>query len=156
MSQMHVMNDRELDARFEVRNETYVKKLQIEARVLGDMVLNHIIPTAIRQQNMLLENVRGLKEVFDKEEYNSLAAPQLTALREISSYISGMRTQVRRLVDARIEANKVEDMAIRAKMYCTNVLPVMEQIRENADNLEMVVDDELWPLPKYRELLFFR
>ena len=156
MESMHVLNSRELEARYEVKTEMYVKKLQIEARVLGDMVLNHIIPTAIRQQNLLLENVQGLKAVFPSGEYEAMAATQLTAIREIASFINAMRQGVHNLVEARSQAYRIEGMPDRAAHYYKEVLPLMAQIREQADNLEMIVDDELWPLPKYRELLFLR
>ncbi|MDD2642558.1 MAG: glutamine synthetase III [Bacteroidales bacterium] len=156
MKECNVMTERELESRFEVRNEMYVKKLQIEARVTGDLVINHFIPTAIRHENLLLENVRGLKEVFPQEEYEQLASTQLKAIRKVATYVNELRSLVHKLVEARKKANLVPSLSERAVEYCINVLPVMNEIRIYADKLEMIVDDEMWPLPKYRELLFLR
>lgn len=156
MEEMCVMNRRELEGRFEVRNEMYVKKLQIEARVMGDLAINHFVPTAIRHQNLLLENVRGLKEVFPAGEYEELVSTQLKALRKTAGYVNQMRGLVHDMIEARKKANKLEALHDRAAVYASEVLPVMEKIRDAADHLEMIVDDELWPLPKYRELLFLR
>ena len=149
-----VLNPDELDARFEILNETYVKKLQIEARILGDMCLNHVIPAAVKYQNILIENVRGMKEIFG-EEYKSLCRSEIDTLRKISLYINNVSADVNALVEARKKANKVDDISLRAKMYSHDVKDMMEKVRVNADNLEMLIDDEVWPLPKYRELLFF-
>ena len=149
-----VLNPDELDARFEILNETYVKKLQIEARILGDMCLNHVIPAAVKYQNILIENVRGMKEIFG-EEYKSLCRSEIDTLRKISLYINNVSSDVNALVEARKKANKVDDISLRAKMYSHDVKDMMEKVRVNADNLEMLIDDEVWPLPKYRELLFF-
>jgi glutamine synthetase len=156
MEETQVMNQRELEARFEVRNEMYVKKLQIEARVLGDLAINHFVPTAIRHENLLLENVRGMKEVFPADEYQELVSTQLKALRKTAGYVNDLRGLVHLLIEARKTANKLETLQEKAAEYAKNVLPLMDQIRHCADHLEMIVDDELWPLPKYRELLFLR
>ena len=137
-------------------NETFVKKLQIEARVLGDLTQNHIIPTAIKFQNTLIENVRGIKELFDEEEYRQLSESQLMTIRKISGYIETLRKDTKELIDDRKIANKVEDITQKARLYYDNVLPMMTKIRTVVDKLEMLIDDELWPLPKYRELLFWR
>jgi len=156
MEETRVMSLRELEARFEVKNEMYVKKLQIEARVLGDLAINHFVPTAIRHENLLLENVRGLKEVFPKEEYEQMVSTQLKAIRKTAGYVNDLRNLVHLLIEARKKANKLESLQKKATAYSKDVLPLMDQIRHCADHLEMIVDDELWPLPKYRELLFLR
>jgi len=156
MEETRVMNRRELEARFEVKNEMYVKKLQIEARVLGDLSINHFVPTAIRHENLLLENVRCLKEVFPQEEYELLVSTQLKAIRKTAGYVNDLRNLVHLLIEARKKANRLESLHKKAAAYAKDVLPLMDQIRHCADHLEMIVDDELWPLPKYRELLFLR
>ena len=149
-----VLAPNEVEARFGILNETYVKKLQIEARILGDMCLNHVIPAAVKYQNILIENISGMKNIFG-EEYVSLCQSEIRTLREISLYINNVSSDVHSLVEARKKANRVEDIALRAKMYSKDVKSMMEKVRVSADNLEMLIDDEVWPLPKYRELLFF-
>ena len=149
-----VLAPNEVEARFGILNETYVKKLQIEARILGDMCLNHVIPAAVKYQNILIENISGMKNIFG-EEYVSLCQSEIKTLREISLYINNVSSDVHSLVEARKKANRVEDIALRAKMYSKDVKSMMEKVRVSADNLEMLIDDEVWPLPKYRELLFF-
>lgn len=152
-SNLGVLAPNEVEARFEVLNETYVKKLQIEARVIGDICLNHVLPAAIRYQNVLIENVRGVKEIFG-EEYTALCASEVATLRKISSFINRMTEDVEALVEARKKANRIEDIATRAKVYSHEVKDLMDKVRYSADHLEMLIDDEMWPLPKYRELLF--
>ena len=152
-SNLGVLAPNEVEARFEVLNETYVKKLQIEARVIGDICLNHVLPAAIRYQNVLIENVRGVKEIFG-EEYTSLCASEVATLRKISLFINRMTEDVEALVEARKKANRIEDIATRAKVYSHEVKDLMDKVRYSADHLEMLIDDEMWPLPKYRELLF--
>ena len=132
-----------------------MKKLQIEARVLGDLTTNHLIPTAITFQNALVKNVQGIKELFP-DEYKDLCATQLGLIKKISGYVNHLHNDVHNIVEARRVANRIEDIAQRAEAYYNTVFPHIESIRTVADKLEMVVDDELWPLPKYRELLFFR
>jgi len=156
MKDMDVLSEREVEARYEVMNEIYIKKLQIEARVIGDLTVNHIIPTAIKFQNTLIDNVRGIKDLFGPEEYKVMSERQLVAIRKISGYIQQLREDFHDLVEARKEANKIESYPERAMIYSNTVLPYMESIRKIVDKLEMVVDDELWPVPKYRELLFLR
>ena len=156
MKDMEVLTEREVEARYEVMNEIYLKKLQIEARVIGDLTINHIIPTAIKFQNTLIDNVRGIKDLFGPEEYKTMSERQLIAIKKISGYIQQLREDFHNLVEARKEANIIESYSERAKVYSNTVLPYMERIRNVVDKLEMVVDDELWPLPKYRELLFLR
>ena len=153
-SKLGVLAPNEVDARFEILNETYVKKLQIEARVIGDMCLNHVLPAAVKYQNLLIENIKGMKDIFGAE-FQSLCSSEIETLKKISMYINNASTDVEALVEARKRANKIEDIAQRAKEYSYEVKPMMEKVRESADKLEMIIDDELWPLPKYRELLFF-
>ena len=153
-SKLGVLAPNEVDARFEILNETYVKKLQIEARVIGDMCLNHVLPAAVKYQNLLIENIKGMKDIFGAE-FQSLCSSEIETLKKISMYINNASTDVDALVEARKRANKIEDIAQRAKEYSYEVKPMMEKVRESADKLEMIIDDELWPLPKYRELLFF-
>ncbi|MGN1045678.1 MAG: glutamine synthetase III [Candidatus Cryptobacteroides sp.] len=148
-----VLTPDEVEARFEVLNETYVKKLQIEARVIGDICLNHVIPAAVKYQNLLIENVRGVKEIFG-DEYKTLCSSEFATLKKISSYINNISRDVEDLVEARKKANRIENIAERAKVYSKEVKAYMDKVRYSADHLEMIVDDEMWPLPKYRELLF--
>ena len=149
-----VLAKNELDARYEILNETYVKKLQIEARVIGDMCLNHVIPAAVKYQNILIENIKGMKDIFGGESAE-LCSSEMATLKSISMYINKLSLDVEALVNARKKANIIEDIAERAKMYSHEVKDMMEEVRKSADNLEMLIDDEMWPLPKYRELLFF-
>jgi hypothetical protein len=149
-----VLTPAETEARYEVFNETYVKKLQIEARVIGDICLNHVIPASVNYQNVLIKSIQGVKEVFG-EEYTELCKADIDTFRKISGYVNALSCDVKSLVDARKKANKVDDMSKRARLYSTEVLSMMEKVRQSADHLEMLIDDELWPLPKYRELLFF-
>ena len=151
---LNVLAPNEIDARFEIFNETYVKKLQIEARVIGDMCLNHVIPAAVKYQNILIENVKGMKELFG-EQSELLCASELDTLKQISLYVNRISADVVALVEARKKANRIENIAERAKVYSYEVKTMMEKVRDSADNLEMLIDDEMWPLPKYRELLFF-
>ena len=149
-----VLAPNEVEARFEILNETYVKKLQIEARIIGDICLNHVIPAAVRYQNVLIDNVKGMKDIFGAA-YLSYCSAEVETLKKISTYINNVSMDVEALVEARKVANRVEDIAQRAKMYSHQVKDMMDKVRLSADNLEMLIDDEVWPLPKYRELLFF-
>ena len=149
-----VLAPNEVEARFEILNETYVKKLQIEARIIGDMCLNHVIPAAVRYQNILIENIKGIKDIFG-DEYVQLCSSEIETLRKISTYINRVSADVEALVEARKKANRMAEVAVRAKAYSHEVMEMMEKVRVGADNLEMLIDDEMWPLPKYRELLFF-
>jgi glutamine synthetase len=150
-----VMTKREAQARYEVMNETFVKKLQIEARVMGDIITNHVIPTAFSFQNTLINNARGIKELFP-DDYNELCTTQLRMIRKISGYVNELHLLIHNMIEARKVANVIENEAQKAQAYNDTVLPYLSQIRVIADKLEMIVDDELWTLPKYRELLFFR
>ncbi len=149
---MDVMTARELEARYHIKLENYYKKIQIESRVLGDLANNHIIPTAIKYQNSLIENVRGLKGIFG-DDYKKIAATQMTSIKEISSHISAINNKVQSMIEERKNANKIDDVYDHAVQYCEKVKPYLEDIRKHVDTLELLVDDELWPLPKYRELL---
>ncbi len=145
----------ELEARNEVKWEMYTKKIQIEARVLGDLALNHIIPVATRYQSMLIDNAVKLRELFGERGLD-VAASNLEAIEKISKHIGIIRTAVRTMVDARKQANAIDDERTKAVAYHDNVASQMEIIRYSIDKLELLVDNEMWPLPKYRELLFIR
>ena len=149
-----VLAPNEVEARFEILNETYVKKLQIEARIIGDICLNHVIPASVKYQNILIENIKGIKDIFGGE-YMNFCSSEIETLKKISTYINNISADVDALVEARKKANRIEDIGERAKVYSYEVKSMMEKVRFNADNLEMLIDDEMWPLPKYRELLFF-
>jgi glutamine synthetase len=152
--EMEVMNKIELEARFEIDIEEYTKRLQIESRVLGDIARNHIIPTAIIYQNTLLENTKNLKEIFG-EEYKNIAKEQIELIMIISNHITEINSLSVKMIDERRKANKHAALKC-AEMYCKNVKPFLDQIRYHCDKLETMVDDNLWPLAKYRELLFTR
>lgn len=151
-----VLSQKELEARNEVKWEIYIKKVQIEARVLGDLSLNHIIPVVIRYQTILLENVTRLKDVFSEEEYETLSAEPRRLIRKISAHIAAVTTKVDEMVEARKKANRITDMREKAIAYHDTVAPYLEDIRDHIDDLELMVDNQSWPLPKYRELLFIR
>ncbi|MDR1119960.1 MAG: glutamine synthetase III [Dysgonamonadaceae bacterium] len=153
---IHVFSERELHARNEVKWETYTKKIQIEARVLGDLVLNHIIPVATKYQSALLDNVYKIYQVYDKEKAAKLSAHDTGIIEEISERIAIIKSNTEAMVNARKVANKIEDEREKAIEYHDRVLPFFDDIRYNVDKLELIVDDELWTLPKYRELLFIR
>ena len=153
-AKLGVLSPAETQARSEVLNETYVKKLQIEARIIGDICLNHVVPAAVSYQNILVTSIQGCKDVFG-DEFKSLCKADMDTYKKISGFVNNLSADVETLVEARKKANKVEDMAERAYLYSTEVKDEMDKVRNSADHLEMLVDDELWPLPKYRELLFF-
>ncbi len=151
-----VMSRKELEARNEVKWETYTKKIQIEARVLGDLSMNHIIPVATRYQSQLLQNVSDMCEVFPKEKVEKLSARNIKIIEEIAERSASIETQVDELVNARKVANKIESEHEKAIAYHDTVAPKLESIRYQIDKLELIVDNACWPLPKYRELLFIR
>jgi glutamine synthetase len=153
---LKVMTRKELEARNEVKWETYTKKIQIEARVLGDLSMNHIIPVATRYQSQLLQNVNNMQGTFPAEKAARLSERNLKIIEEISERTSSIEKQVEELVEARKVANKIADEHEKAIVYHDTVAPKMEAIRYEIDKLELVVDDACWPLPKYRELLFIR
>lgn len=151
-----VMTRKELEARNEVKWEMYVKTVQIEARVLGDLAMNHIIPVATHYQSQLIKNVQGVKEVFPVERAQRLSARNMKLIEEIAERTEKIEQLVEELTDARRVANRIESIHERAIEYHDTVCPKMEDIRYQTDKLEMIVEDGLWTLPKYRELLFIR
>lgn len=151
-----ILNERELDARYEIDLERYTKKLQIESRVIADLATNHIIPTAVEYQNLLITNVTGLKQVLSATEFESMASEQMRVIREISQRMTTIGKLVEEMIEARKVANRHASARKQAGDYCAKVFPFFEQIRREVDKLELVVSDEYWPLPKYRELLFNR
>ena len=150
----NVLSAAELHSRSEVKWETYVKKLQIESRVMGDLVVNHVLPAAKRYQTMLLQNVLAVKQVFSADETASLNAMDYSIIKQIEEHSGAILEGVERMTDARHKANRQVDERSKAIAYHDNVLPLMAEIREHADALELIVDDEMWTLPKYRELMF--
>ena len=154
-SQTNVMNNTEVTARYEIELEEYSKRIQIEGRVLGDIVRNHIIPTVFKYQNLLIENIKGFKEVFGKD-YEQYAGEQILILKKISMHVNELNAKLHEMMDARKEANLLDSVEAKAKAYCQNVKPYFDEIRYHADKLELMVDNELWTLTKYRELLFTR
>jgi glutamine synthetase len=150
--EMNVMSKIEVEARYEIKLEEYTKRLQIESRVLGDISRNHVVPTAIIYQNTLLENTKNLKEIFGGD-YKSIAKEQIELIMTISKHITEINAKVIQMEAARSKANKQIGLK-SAEQYCSNVKPFFEQIRYHCDKLETMVDDNLWPLTKYRELLF--
>ena len=151
-----VMTQKELEARNEVKWETYTKKIQIEARVLGDLVMNHIVPIATEYQTKLLDNVYKMKGLFPAEEAEHLSSENLAIIRKISKHTIYIKEHVDAMVEARKVANKIADEREKAIAYHDNISPMLEQIRYHIDKLELIVDDQMWTLPKYRELLFIR
>ena len=147
-----VLNEVELNARYEIKNETFLKKVQIESRIAADMAANHIIPTAIRYQNVLIENIKGINEVFPSQ-LEALAKDEIETLKEIISHVNAIRSASAVMVETRHKLNRNPDIPERAKGYEKDVRSKMSEMREHIDALEMIIDDELWPLPKYRELL---
>ena len=150
------MTKKELEARNEVKWETYTKKIQIEARVLGDISMNHIIPVATKYQSELLKNVENMAAIFPGDKAQSLSIRNIKLIEEIAERTSTIERQVEELINARREANKIEDEHEKAIAYHDKVEPKLDDIRYQIDKLELIVDDSLWPLPKYRELLFIR
>ncbi len=149
-----VLSEAELNSRCEVKWETYTKKIQIESRVMGDLVVNHVLPAAKRYQTMLLQNVLAVKQIFSADEVASLNEQDYSIIRQIEHHSSAILEGVEKMTNARRNANHQPDERSKALAYHDNVLPLMAEIREHADSLEMIVDDEMWTLPKYRELLF--
>ncbi|MCR5433372.1 MAG: glutamine synthetase III [Bacteroidaceae bacterium] len=153
---MNVLNDAELEARTEIKLETYTKKIQIEARIFGDMCMNHILPVATRYQSQLIDNVSKIKEIFPTETSTRINANNMQLIEQISEHTSFITENVERLVEARKVANVLPSERDKAIAYHDTVAPLLESIRYHIDKLELIVDDELWPLPKYREMLFIR
>ena len=153
--ELGICSPREFEARNEIKLEKYSTVIDIEARVLADIARNHIIPAALNYQNRLIENVKGLKEIFGDEEYKSLAKQQLSLIKGISENISIIKVGVDQLLEAKEKAKTLHSQE-QAEAYCNDVKPLFDPIRDASDALEMMVDDELWPMTKYRELLFTR
>ena len=151
-----VFTDKELESRVEVEYEKFTKKVQIEARVLGDLAINHIVPTGITYMTTLIENVKGLKDVFNDTGFERLAGARKEVIVTISDHISSIKRLVNEMIEERKKANAIEDTYKMALAYESKVKPYMEDIRIHIDKLELIVDNEIWPLPKYRELLFTR
>lgn len=148
----NVLNEVEIEARHEILLEEYMLRIQIEGRVLGDIARNHVIPAAVKYQNTLIENVSGMKDIFG-EGFEEFASEQIDIIKRISGHIHEIKTGVEDMILARRKANKNQDAYKRAKAYSSKVKPLFDGIRENCDNLEMLIDDEIWPLTKYREML---
>jgi glutamine synthetase len=151
-----VFTEKELIARNEVKWDTYTKKIQIEARVLGDLIISSVIPVATRYQNLLLDSANKLVTVFGKDKADKLGEQTLKTIEHISEHVSALQNAVEAMVESRKIANKIESEKEKAIAYHDSVLPYFDTIRYHADKLELIVDDEIWPLPKYRELLFIR
>ena len=148
-----IMNKIEVKARYEIEVEQYTMSLQIESRVLGDIARNHIVPTAVKYQNVLIENVRGLKEIYGAS-FKKLAKEQMVLIEEISNHLESLNSNVTKMTNERKKANNFDNIEKKADAYCFKVKPHFDDIRYHCDKLELLVDDELWPLTKYRELLF--
>ncbi|MGS2761063.1 glutamine synthetase III family protein [Sinomicrobium sp. M5D2P9] len=153
--EMKVMSKVEVKARHEIELEEYTMKVQIEGRVLGDIARNHVIPTAIRYQNILIDNVKGLKDVFGTD-FKKVASEQLDLIEEISEHIAEINSKVTAMTEERKKANVITSAELKAEAYCEKVKPYFDEIRYHCDKLELLVDDELWTLTKYRELLFIK
>ena len=151
-----VLSEKELEARNEVKWEIYIKKVQIEARVLGDLSMNHIIPVVLHYQSLLLSNITKLKETFSPEEYEDLSAEPRRLVRKISKHVNAVTRMTDEMIEARKKANVITDYRSKAIAYHDTVVPFLDDIREHIDELELMVDNQMWPLPKYRELLFIR
>ena len=148
-----IMSRVEMEARYEIEIEEYALRIQIEGRVLGDIARNHVIPTAIRYQNILIENVEGLKNIYGKD-FKKLSGEQMQLIEQISEHIAKINKGITNMIEERKKANVIENAEKRAFAYCDDVKPYFEEIRYHCDKLELLVDDEIWPLTKYRELLF--
>ena len=151
-----VMTRKELEARNDVKWETYTKKIQIEARVLGDLAMNHIIPVATEYQSKLINNVYKMKELFPAEKASQLSAENMKLIEEIARRTIFITEHVNAMVEARKVANKIESEREKAIAYHDTIAPMLEEIRYHIDKLELIVDNQMWTLPKYRELLFIR
>ncbi|MEG1579906.1 MAG: glutamine synthetase III [Bacteroidaceae bacterium] len=151
---MKVMTRHELEARNEIKWDTYTKKIQIEARVLGDLAMNHIIPVATKYQSSLIDNVHKIMDIFSKEEANKISANNISIIQTISEHTSFITENVEKMIEARKVANKIESEREKAIEYHDHIAPFIESIRYHIDKLELIVEDEMWTLPKYREMLF--
>jgi len=152
----NVYTDVEMEARTEVRHDLYIKKVQIEARVLNDLAMNHILPTVIEYQAMLINSTQGMKSLYSAEDFSLLATRRLKLIKEISAHVEAIEDKASNMLEARKQANLIEDAREKALEYATVIFPYFDEIRYHIDKLELIVDNEKWPLPKYRELLFIR
>jgi len=152
----NILNERELEARQGIQLEHFTKRMQIEARVLGDLAMNHIIPTAIKYQNTMLQNIKELREIYPEEQYKVMAHHQLDTVEKVARHINNIREKVVDMINARKKANQIENEKEKAYAYHENVVSYFSDIRNHIDKLERIVDDEMWPFPKYREMLFTR
>ena len=150
---LKVMNKVEIEARYDIEIEEYVHIIQIEGRSLGDIARNHVIPTAVKYQNILIDNVKGLKDIYGKD-FKQYASEQLLLIAEISKRIEAINSGVTKMINERKKANSIDNTTKKAEIYCSKVKPLFDDIRYHCDKLELLIDDELWPLAKYRELLF--
>lgn len=151
-----ILNHREQEARYEIALETYTKKIQIESRIIADMVSNQIIPAALNYQKSLVESVRGMKEILSPAEFKVVAKSQLELIKEISEKVTIIKTEADLMTEERKKANNLDSAKKQAHAYCEKVKPYFESMRYNVDKLEGIVDDATWPLPKYREMLYLR
>ncbi|MBS2098934.1 glutamine synthetase III family protein [Carboxylicivirga linearis] len=151
-----IMTERELEARVEVEMEKFMMKIQIESRTLGDLAINHIVPTAVAYQTQLIQNVQGIRDIFSEKEFNEIAAARKELIKTISGHISAIKAKVKDMTEARKKCNVIESGEEKAFAYDKEVRPYLDDIRYHIDKLELTVDNEMWPLPKYRELLFSR
>ena len=147
-----ILTEREFHARYEIELENYIKKIQIESRVIGDLAMNHVVSTAVKYQSQLVLTARALKEM----ELTKEAEPIIKIIREISERVTEISLKVDEMTEARKKANNVDDIEEKARLYATDVKHFFEEIRYNVDKLEILIDDEDWPLVKYRELLYIR
>lgn len=153
--EMEVLNETEIKARHEIQLDEYSLRIQIEGRLIGDIALNHVIPTAVNYQNKLIENVKGIKKIFGKD-FETIAKDQMELIKTISMHISEINNNVHDMIEERKKANVLDDAEVKAFAYCDQVKPYFDKIKYHCDKLELMIDDELWPLPKYREILFTR
>ena len=153
--ELNIMSRVEIEARYEIKVEEYSMRIQIEGRVLGDIARNHVIPTAIKYQNILIKNVQGLKDIYGSD-FKRLSVEQLKLIEKISEHIEKINIGITDMIEDRPKANKIDSTEKCAEAYCNKVKPYFDEIRYHCDKLELLVDDELWPLSKYREMLMFK
>jgi glutamine synthetase len=155
-NEMGVLSPRELDARREIEFENYVLKIQIESRLMGDLIQNNFIPAAVEYQNKLIANVQGLMSILGDKAGKAASKAQIEIIEKISMHMNKMKTASDAMLEQRKIANKLEHAEEKALAYCDHVKSHFDEIRYHADKLELLVEDELWPLPKFREMLFTR
>jgi glutamine synthetase len=151
-----IYSKEEMHARHEIELENYVKKIQIESRLMGDLVNNNIIPAVLEYQNKLIQNIQGMMSVFGEKEGKTMASTQIDILKQVNLHLAAMKSASEKMLAERKKANSIEDVEEKALSYCDKVKVHFDEIRYHADKLELIVEDELWPLPKFRELLFIR